>query len=138
MKKLLYLSATLFCILTIFQSCSKESANEMIASTPPVNIVNATVSLNKTYQLTFNSGEVNISKQASHFTISQVERGSENASIIYKYVPAPDFVGVDEVVLSIKKAITNRSGGCNDNRNSNNDNMSYSTSYTTVKLNVTK
>ncbi len=136
MRKLLYFSA--FLLTIAFQSCSKESANEMIAVAPPANIVNATVSLNKTYQLTFNSGEVNISKQASHFKISQVERGSENVSIIYKYVPAPDFVGVDEVVLSIKKAIANSSGGCNDNRSSNNDDMSYSTSYTTVKFNIAK
>ncbi len=137
MKKLFYFSAFLLTIFA-FQSCSKESADEIIASSSPANIINATISLNKTYQLTFNSGEVNISKQASHFKISEVEPGTENGSVVYKYAPSPDFIGFDEVVLSITKAVTGRDGGCNDNRSSNNDNTSFSTSYTTVKLNITK
>ncbi len=137
MRKLFYFSAFLLAILA-FQSCSKESATEMIAETPPANIINATISLNKNYQLTFNSAEVNISKQASHFKISQVESGAENGSLVYKYAPSPDFIGFDEVVLSITKAVTGRNGGCNDNRNSNTDNISYSTSYTTVRINITK
>ena len=137
MRKLFYFSAILLCILS-FQSCSKESANEMVQSTPPANIINATVALNKTYQLTFNSGEVNISKQASHFKVSQVEPGTENGSIVYKYAPAADYIGADEVVLSITKAATTENGGCNTNGYNNGRSTSYSTSYTTIKINITK
>lgn len=137
MRKLFYFSAVLLCILS-FQSCSKESANEMVQATPPANIINATIAINKAYQLTFNSGDVNISKQASHFKVSQVERGTESGSSVYKYVPAPDFIGADEVVLSITKSYKTENGGCNTNRNSDTYSTSYSTSYTTVKINITK
>ena len=137
MRKLFYFSAILLCILS-FQSRSKESANEMVQATPPANIINATVALNKTYQLTFNSGEVNISKQASHFKVSQVEPGTENGSIAYKYAPAADYIGTDEVVLSITKAFTTENGRCNTNGYSDSRSTSYSTSYTTIKINITK
>ena len=123
MRKLFLFPAVLLGILA-FQSCSKESANEMVQATPPATIINATIAINKAYQLTFNSGDVNISKQASHFKVSQVERGTESGSIVYKYVPAPDFIGTDEVVLSVTKTVTMENGGCNTNRNSN----SYRTS----------
>ncbi len=138
MKKLFYFSAFLLAIFA-FQSCSKESANEMVATTPPANTINATLSFNKTYQLTFNSAEVNINKQASHFKVSQIEPGTENGSVVYKYAPVSDFTGVDEVVLSITTTVTIENGGCNSNSNSYNSNTtSLSTSYTTVKLNITK
>ena len=137
MRKLFYFSAVLVGILS-FQSCSKESASEMVQATPPANIINATIALNKTYQLTFNSGDVNISKQASHFKVSQVEPGAENGSLVYKYAPAADYLGADEVVLSITQSYKTENGGCNTNRNSDTYNTSYSTSYTTVKINITK
>ncbi len=132
MKKISFFSAILLGILAL-QSCSKESVHNMTVAAPD-NTINATISLNKTYQLIFNSGEVNISKQASHFKVSQVEPGIANGSIVYKYAPADDFIGVDEVVLSITKIGITGNGRCNTNGYSN----SYSTSYTTVKINIIK
>ncbi len=137
MRKPYFFAAILLGILPVFQSCSKESANDMIVAAP-ANIINATIAYNKTYQLIFNSGEVNISKQALHFKISKVESGTENGSIIYKYTPAPDFTGADEVVLSVTKTFATENGGCNTNSNSDARNTSLSTSYTTIKINITK
>ena len=135
MRKLFLFQAALLAILAGFQSCSKEVANDMmIVQESPSDIINATIASNKMYQLTFNSGEVNISKQASHFKVSQVEPGAENGLIVYKYAPAPDFIGSDEVVLSITRTGIANNGGCNSNRYSN----SIITSYTTIKINITK
>ena len=103
MRKLFLFPAFLLGILVVFQSCSKQSASEAIAPVNP-NIVNATVALNGSYQLPVeNSGIISISKQASHFQVSQTGTDSKTGALVYKYVPAVDYTGSDEVVLSNTK-----------------------------------
>jgi isochorismate synthase EntC len=139
MKKLYFFPAVLVGILIGFQSCSKQSPNDIVAS--PANLINATIAANQTYLLTLdNSASVSVSKQASHFQVSQIEMDTKNAAMIYKYVPAINYTGTDEVVLANTKAITTQSNsnGCNSNQNSNSNNITYATSYTTVRINITK
>ena len=140
MRKLFSLPAFLLGILVVFQSCSKQSPSEAIAPINP-NIVNATIALNGSYQLPINNaGDVSISKQASHFQVSKTELDSKSGLIVYKYVPAVDYRGTDEVVISnIKTSLITGSGGCSNNHISNSENTTTSTTtYTTVKINITK
>lgn len=138
MRKLFLLQGFLLGILVVFQSCSKPSPSEAIAPTNS-NIVNATIGLNGSYQLPINNaGDVSISKQASHFQVSKTEPDSKSGLIVYKYVPAVDYRGIDEVVLSNTKTRLITGSGCSNNHTSNSQNTTTSTTtYTTVKINIT-
>ena len=138
MRKLFLLPAFLLGILAVFQSCSKQSPSEAIAPANP-NILNATIAPNGSYQLPIeNAGNIVISKQASHFQVSQTEVDSKSGLIVYKYVPAVDYRGTDEVVLSNIKTSLITGGGCSNNHTSNSENTTTSTTtYTTVKINIT-
>jgi hypothetical protein len=143
MRKLSLFPAALIVVLVLLQSCSKQSMNQIVAPMR-TNLVNATIAPNGTYQLSIeNPGNISISMQASHFKISQTEPGSKNGVIIYKYIPAADYRGSDEVVLSNTKTIittgaivTSGSSGCSGNHTINSNNTTSSTSYTTVKINI--
>ena len=138
MRKLFLLPTFLLGILVVFQSCSKQSPSEAIAPTNP-NIVNATIALNGNYQLPINNaGDVSISKQASHFQVSKTEVDSKSGLIVYKYVPAVDYRGTDEVVLSNIKTSPITGSGCSNHHISNSENTTTATTtYTTVKINIT-
>ena len=138
MRKLFLFPAVLLGSLLVFQSCSKQSSNEMVAPMR-TNIVNATIAPNGSYQMRIeNAGNVVISKQASHFQVSQAELDSKSGVTVYKYIPAVDYRGTDEVVLSNTKTfITTGSSGCSGNHNNNSISTTSSTSYTTIKINIT-
>ena len=103
------------------------------------NVINATIAPNGTYQLSMdNSVIVSISKQASHFQVSRTELDSKSGLMVYKYIPAADYRGTDEVVLSNTTTFKGTgTGSCTNNHNSNSDNTTSSTSYTTVKISIT-
>ena len=138
MRKLFLFPAVFLGILVVFQSCSKQSSNNIVA---PIrtNVINATIAPNGTYQLSLdNSVTVSVSKQASHFQVSRTELDSKSGFMVYKYIPAADYRGTDEVVLSNATTFkATGTGSCPNNHNSNSDNTTSSTSYTTVKLNIT-
>ena len=135
MKRLYFVFACLLCI-SVFQSCSKQSPNAFVAI-PPSNSMNVNIAPNQSYELNLNSsGIVNVSKQASHFKISETSFDSKTGSIVYKYIPAVDYTGNDEVILSNTTAVANSNSGCSSNHNTTDDNTSYSTSYTIIKLNI--
>jgi len=106
--------------------------------------ISASIAANQTYMLTLdNSESVSISKQGSHFQVSQIETDSKNGLMMYKYIPALNYTGTDEVVLAKTTMMTTQSNssGCNSNHTSSNENNSsnstYSSpSYTTVKINI--
>ena len=71
MKQIISLSAVLFTLLLITQSCSKEMPDKIV-QTLPDETINATVSADNAYKLDITSlGDVSISRQALHFAISQ-------------------------------------------------------------------
>jgi hypothetical protein len=123
----------------VLQSCSKESQQEMILTTPTVNVINASVSANSNYELNLDKYEsVTISKQAAHYFESSAGRDSRTGKLVYKYVPDSKFRGDDEVVLSSSKTVTTSSngGGCNHGNN-NSQVTSKVTNYITIKFKVT-
>ena len=93
-----------FGLTTLTQSCKKSSTSE-----PIIQTINADIKVNQSYQLDLGGFSVEedagISKQATHFLVSSVSKYSSGnfANIIYKYTPAANFVGKDEVELTITK-----------------------------------
>ena len=139
MKKLYSIAIVLVCMMIVFQSCSKQSAKEMIPAVSP-NVINATIAPNQAYTFSANtSGDLSIEKQASHFQISSVETDEKNGQIVYQYVPARDYTGKDEVILGSKVTTyssDNRSE-CSSNHTSNEPvSVSYTTKYTTIRFTI--
>jgi hypothetical protein len=84
-----------------------------------------------------NAGTVSILRQAIHFSVSETIVNNENGSQVYKYIPAKDFTGNDEVLLLSNKSeeshSVSNSGGCG---NSSAYTTSIGTKYTTIKITV--
>jgi hypothetical protein len=116
MKKTIAYPAVLFCALVLLLSCSKNSKDGFSRSTSigPAKTVNAKVAPGGTYTLSVaTSGDISINKQAAHYLVSQTGT-DENGALIYKYVPAAGFKGVDEVLLThtIETLDYSGSSGC--------------------------
>ena len=134
MRKLIYLPIVLFGVIILNQSCSKQAHNEMIKA-PTTKVINAKIAANGAYQLSLdNMGTVSINNQASHFKLSQIETDGKTGALIYKYNPAADYTGTDEVMLSATSTYFSSASGCHNDHSS--ANASSVTSYITVKINV--
>ena len=83
------------------------------------------------------AGTVSISKQAIHFLVSEAGVNNETGTPVYKYIPATDFTGNDEVVLASTETVTNysanNSGGCH----ARNNDAATTASTSTVSKNIT-
>ncbi len=141
MKKYYYTMVAFLFTAFLLSSCSKESINDKI--NPPsalsTTVINATIAPNQNYQFNVsNPGDVTISKQAKHYKVSEIGSGEESAQVIYKYTPAQDFTGIEEIVVANKQAapVIQGGSGCNSNHDNNTGNISYSTTYTMIRLNV--
>jgi hypothetical protein len=137
MKKLLLFPAVLLGSCAIFSSCSKRSDVQTVA---PVNnnVIEATIAPNGTYSLPTNNLEtVRISMQASHYKVSEAKQDGKTGITVYKYIPAADYIGTDQVILNKVKIISTSPGsGCSNNHTSNPDNTVTSSYYVTVKINI--
>lgn len=133
-KFFLYLSITGI-VSVVFESCSKESPSAAV-SPLHTNVINVTVAPNATYLLQIDKTG-SISKQASHFKVSQTEIDDKTNAVVYKYMPREGFSGNDEVILSTVKTYTIATSGCSSSRINTNDNTSYNVTFTTIKFNVT-
>ncbi|MDQ6844486.1 MAG: hypothetical protein M3Z92_09065 [Bacteroidota bacterium] len=137
MKKFYIRFTILSCILFALSSCSKKAASDMMAPPSSPNIVNASIAPNQSYQLVINNaGEVNIDKQALHYKVSQAGVDAKTGHMVYEYIPAQDFSGTDEVIISNKILLQASSGsGChNSNHDNNSGGNTYDVSYTTIRL----
>lgn len=135
MKKLYFIAAIVFILFAGLQSCSKQSPDEIISSQSAGNIVKINLAPNQTYQLTLdNSVTASVSKQAAHFQLSRTEVDAQGL-LTYKYLPALDYTGTDEVVLSKTIATNGDRSGCSSGQGSSA--VSYTTSFTTLKINIT-
>ena len=138
MKKIFSYTSILISIV-LFQSCSKKS-DEMLIS-PQIsatsNVINTTIKSTGIYQLSLSSVQnVTIAKQASHFQVSEAGYDSKSGLMVYKYIPAQDFIGSDEVLLSTSNTVSSGAGGCHNNNN-HTSNTVTTTSNISVKINVT-
>lgn len=137
MRQLIPIPVLLFGLLSLTQSCTKESRDEKNMNAPET--INAAVSVNNPYTLNLdNLGNVSISRQAVHYEISQTETESkEGAGLVYRYVPKTGYSGNDEVELLVSKTTySGGGGGCNNGGSSGNYTNTY-TSRILIKFNVT-
>ena len=138
MRKLI-LFPILFTGMIMFSfSCKKESRDLPVTDTDGETI-NVRIAPNQSYQMDLtNAGTVSISKQAIHFSVSEAIANNETGTQVYKYIPAKDFTGNDEVVLLSNKTeenhSVNNSGGCPGSSNA--FTTSIGTKYTTIKIMV--
>ena len=136
MKKVYALPAMLFFIGLMLASCSKQSINDEV-SPDLTNIININLAPGQSYQFAMSQpGEVNIIKQAKHYSISEVDIEKESSKAIYYYRPVQGYTGTEEIILENKKAVATVYGGCNGTHNNNHDNPSYTTVYTMLRINI--
>ena len=101
-------------VVLIFASCSKKdavvSANPN-ASIDATQVINATINTDFIYELPLSSPDVQIHKQASHFSLSSIGVDSKNGTTVYQYLPEKGFTGIDEVMLKDTKTYIDMDGG---------------------------
>lgn len=137
MKKTILLPFFLLAALVFLSSCKKESVSNTAAPTPDETI-NVKITPNQSYQMDLtNAGTVSISRQAIHFLLSEARLNSETGAPVYKYVPATDFTGNDEVVLVSTKTVTNYSASSNSGGCHNANDGSATTTTSTLSKNIT-
>jgi hypothetical protein len=137
MKKTFASSVVLFSILVLSQSCTKQSEGELRITSPQTSVqtIQAKISAGQTYTLNLGaSGNISITRQASHFQLSEMAIDKNDGSLNYKYLPAANYTGADEVSLTRTTSVT--SGSNNGCFNGSQNNSSTST-IITIKLNVT-
>ena len=136
MRKFFLFPAILFLGLILLVSCSKQSPSEAV-SPLHTNVINVNVAPGATYLLQIdNTG--GISRQASHFKISQTEVDESSKAVLYKYVPLDGYTGTDAVILSTVKTTTIATTGCSSTHITTADNTSYNVTFTTIKFNIAK
>ncbi len=128
MKNLFYTLTLLIGLVTLFSSCKKDSdSNTPDCDLPTSQEFNVKITANETYMFDlgiFGDEEgASISRQATHFSVSTVERDNNSGKIIYKYTPATNFVGTDEVQIKSERG----SDGASPNTN---------ITYTTIKFTI--
>ncbi len=137
MRKLILLPILLAGMIVFSLSCKKESRDNLVPSATGETF-NVRIAPNQSYEMDLsNAGTVSIIKQASHFSVSETIVNSENGGQVYKYIPAKDFTGTDEVFLMANKSeeshSVSNSGGCGS---SSAYTTSIGTKYTTIKITV--
>ena len=135
MKRVLLSGAVFFCLL--IQSCTKQTQDNFTTPAQSAKIINATILPGQTY--VFNagvSGTINISRQASHYQISEAKVDSKNGTLLYTYIPAAGYTGTDEVALIHTLTTTeNNTGTCQGTHSSTT--TSISNNVIIIKMLVT-
>jgi len=138
MQKTFTYTAPLLLASVLILSCKKEQLANSITPVQPSQYMNASVASGETFTFVAgSSGTLSVSKQASHFQVS--EAFNENGSVYYNYKPVAGYIGADEVSLMYMSDATappglNTSNGCP----SHNAPLSNGMSMIVIKLNVTK
>jgi hypothetical protein len=124
--------------LVFFSSCKKDLQDTMVISTSDQTI-NVKIAPNQLYQTELtNAGTISISRQATHFIVSEAIMNNENGIPVYKYIPATDFTGIDEVELLSSISVVNYSassgGGCPGSNSAST--TSFNTKYIRLRITV--
>jgi hypothetical protein len=127
-------------ILLIFVSCSKDdaviSSGDPTASVSATQVVNATINSDFTYELPLSSPDIQIHKQAEHFTLSKIGVDAKKGNTVYQYVPVKGYTGTDEVTL---KDVQTSANYAHEGGSCHNMDMSQTitkTSYIRIKFTV--
>jgi hypothetical protein len=134
MRKMISLFLLPAMVLIFAASCTKQ--DDGILSVPTETLT-LKVLPNETGAINLpDAGTLNISRQASHFLISETFLNNEDNNPAYKYTPAKDFTGTDEVVLLSAKTIygSNNGGSCQGGNNGST--TSTLNKYISIKITV--
>jgi len=136
MRKLILLPILFAGMIVFSLSCKKESGDSLVP--PSVDeTFNVRIAPNQSYEMDLsNAGTVSIVKQATHFSVSETIVNSESGGQVYKYIPAKDFTGTDEVLLMATKSAESHSVNNSGCGNSSAYAASIGTKYTTIKITV--
>ncbi len=129
------LPTLLIVVMALFVSCKKESVKPAPVI-PTIEVVNVKIAPNQSYQADITDAtKISIAKQATHFSVSETLASGEKGAPVYKYLPATDFTGTDEVTLvSSKVEVSYFSGGCSTDNSA--DHATVTTKYITLKITV--
>lgn len=135
MKNRLLYPVILVCLILSVLSCTKDSQDKYVPPVQSTQFINVNVASGQTYVFTGGSGTLDVSRQASHYQISQTG-SDENGSAVYKYNSVLGYVGSDEVTLMFSpKSVTSAStGGCPESQGGS----SSSTSFIGINITVSK
>ena len=100
MKKYISLSTLVLILSLAFASCKKQREHEGETKYQTIEIV---LDMNKSYQYSFGTpeSELTITKQSDNFLVSQLDEANE--TILFNYMPKTNFVGTDEVQVTLGK-----------------------------------
>jgi hypothetical protein len=134
MKNTIVYSAALLCMLVLIQSCTKDSISTLGGQSQGMQTFTVNVPLGQSYTYSAGVGTLIVSKQASHFQVSQTST-SESGAAIYNYAPVAGYMGPDEVTLVYSPGPTTSESntGC-----ASHDSPPPGSSTIAIKLNVTK
>ena len=138
MRKTFIHPAALLLLSVLILSCKKEQLPKSVDSAPPNQYMNASVAAGATFTFIAGSnGTLSVSKQASHFQVS--EAFNEDGSVYYNYKALAGYIGADEVSLMYLSDPTappglSTSNGCP----SHNAPLSNGMSTIVIRLTVTK
>jgi hypothetical protein len=87
-------------MISVLTSCCKIHPPQDASQT-----ITATINKNQSFQFDLGTVEntegISIIRQASHYSISQIESGCFTSDMHYTYTPAKDFTGSDEVTITL-------------------------------------
>jgi hypothetical protein len=135
MKNTIVYLASLLCVVVLTQSCTKDSLGTLGGSSQSaMETFTVNLSLGQSYTYNAGIGSLIVSKQASHFQVSQTGV-SESGTAIYSYGPAAGYMGPDEVTLVFSPGQTTSGGntGCPSHNS-----PPPGSSTISIKINVTK
>ena len=97
MKNTIVASAAILSLSLSFQSCKKHEAPGKTS----YQIINITLDNNKSYQYNFGTPEsdLEITKQSNAYLVSEL--GEANENVVFNYTPKSDFVGSDEIFVTL-------------------------------------
>lgn len=100
--RLILLYLLILSFLIGVHSCNKDKS-----SPTDIQVINVTIKSNEDYSYDLggygNKEQASIIRQASHYQISDIIKASNSVNITYKYKPAENYIGTDEVELKSKK-----------------------------------
>lgn len=100
MKVKIVASAVILSLGLSFQSCKKPKKEIGETSTQTIDVV---LDMNKSYQYSFGTpdDDLSITQQSQSFLVSELDEVNE--SVLFNYTPKTDFVGTDEVQVTLGK-----------------------------------
>jgi hypothetical protein len=98
MKKLILASVTVVALCASLQSCKKYEEQEGKTTYQIIDIV---LDANKSYQYSFGTLDTKstITKQSQAFLVSELDK--VNNAVLFNYTPQTNFIGTDEVQVTI-------------------------------------